>query len=187
MHVVRTRIIRWLILWMIDEWVSINVLSWSLYVWITSLNFSYASDVFECSISSTNLKLKIRRSRETVSMMINSNTRFFNKSFISFRLEFSKIEMRDEIKDKRFSNWFESESSFWRKTMISAKFRYLNDRRLARVNLMRDSTDELFKWSDDWTSSEVDWTFSSIDSTSLIDSIRIDFDHSASKISWFRK
>jgi hypothetical protein len=158
MHAVRTRINRWFILWMIDDWMSISVLSWSLYVWITSLNFSYASDVLECLISSTNLKLKIRTSRETFSMMINSNTRLFNKSFISFRLESSKVEMKDEIKNKIFSNWFESELLFWRKTMISAKFWYLSDRRLARMSLMianklvianelmisRDSIDRLF-------------------------------------------
>jgi hypothetical protein len=169
-HAVRTRIIRWLILWMIDDWMSISVLSWLLYVCIINLNFSYASDVLECLISSTNLKLKIRTSRKTFSMMINSNTRLFNKSFISLRLEFSKMKIKNDVS----SNWFESKSSFWRKTMISAKFWYLNDRRLVRVNLMRDSIDEFFWWSDDWTSSEIDWTFSSIDSTSLIDSIRND-------------
>jgi hypothetical protein len=69
-----------------------------------------------------------------------------------------------------------------KKTMISTKFWYLNDRRLARVDLMiadelmisNDSADKLFWWSDDWTFSEIDWTFSSIDSTSLIDSMRND-------------
>ncbi len=30
MHAVKARIIRWLILWIVDDWVSINVLSWSL-------------------------------------------------------------------------------------------------------------------------------------------------------------
>jgi hypothetical protein len=160
---------------MIDDWVSMSVLLWSLYAWITSLNFSYASDVLECLISSTNLKLKIRTSRETFSMMINSNTRLFSKSFISFRLESSKIGIKDEIANKISSNWFESESSSWRKTMISAKFWYLSDRRLARVDLVianelmisggsglmisGDSADKLFWWSDDWTSSGVNWTF----------------------------
>jgi hypothetical protein len=171
---------------MIDDWVSISVLSWSLYVWITNLNFSYAFDVLECLISSTNLKLKIRTSRETFSMMINSNTRLSSKSFTSFRLEFSKIEM------KTSSNWFEN-SSFWRKTMISAKFWYFSDRRLARVSLVianelviaselmiagdlvisKDSADRLSWWSDDWIFSEIDWT-SSVDSTSLIDLIKND-------------
>jgi hypothetical protein len=88
----------------------------------------------ECLISFTNLKLKIRTFLRTASMMINSNTRFFNKSLISFRLDSTKIEMRTN--DERHSIWFECESSSWRKTMISAKFWYLNDRRLARVDLV---------------------------------------------------
>jgi hypothetical protein len=85
---------------------------------------------------------------------------------------------------KTSSNWFECESSSWRKTMISATFWYLSDRRLARIDLViandlvisKSSADRLFWWSDDWTSSEIDWTFLSIDwtssltdSTSLID------------------
>ncbi len=130
MIAVKARIIRWLILWIVRNWVSISVLPWSLYAWITSLNFSYASDVFECLISSTNLKLKIRTSRRTFSMMINSNTRLFSRSFISFRLEFSNVEMRAS------SNWFECGFSSWRKTMISAKFWYRSDRDLARVDLV---------------------------------------------------
>jgi hypothetical protein len=129
----------------------------------------------ECLISSTNLKLKIRTFLRTASMMINSNTRFFSKSLISFRLDFAKIEMRAD--DEKHSNWFKCESSSWRKTMISAKFWYLNDRRLARLNLViaNDSASRLFWWSDDWMSSisEIDW-ISFVDSTSLIDSIRND-------------
>jgi hypothetical protein len=66
--------------------------------------------------------------------------------------------------------------------MISTTFWYLSDRRVAWVNLAiandlvisRDSADRLFWWSNDWTSSDVDWTFSLIYSTSLIDSIRND-------------
>jgi hypothetical protein len=165
MIVARTRIIRWLILWMIDDCVKISVLSWSLYAWITNLNFSYAFDVLECLISSTNLKLKIRTSRRTFSMMINSNTRLSSRSFISLRLEFSKMKI--EIEMKTSSNWFECGSSSWRKTMISAKFWYLSDRRFVRMNLV--IANELR--SNDWTSSEIDWT-SSVDSTSLIDAIR---------------
>jgi hypothetical protein len=145
--------------------------------------------VSECLISSTNLKLNIRTSQDIALMMISSKTRFSNKSLISFRLDFIKIEIR--IKSEELSNWFESESSSWRKTMISAKFWYLNNRRLARINLMimidliiskssdlmisRDSDNKLFWWSDNWTLSKINWTFSSIDSASLIDSIRNDF------------
>jgi hypothetical protein len=149
--------------------VSIHVLSWSLYAWIINLNFPYASNVLECLISFTNLKLKIRTSRETFSMMINSNTRFFSRSFISLRLEFSNVRVKIEMRTS--SNWFECEFSSWRKTMISAKFWYRNDERLAWVDLMiagelvisnesvivnelvisKNSTDKLFRWSNDWT------------------------------------
>jgi hypothetical protein len=167
MHAVRTRIIRWLILWIVRYWVNISVLPWSLYAWITSLNFSYASDVLGCLISFTNLKLKIRTSRETFSMMINSNTRLSSRSFISLRLEFSNVEV--EVKTRAFLNWFECGSSSWRKTMSSAKFWYRSGRRLVRVDIVIASD-----WSDDCTFSGVDWTFSSIDSMSLIDSIRND-------------
>jgi hypothetical protein len=124
-------------------------------------------------------EIEIRTFLRTTTTMINSNTRFFNKSLISFRLDFAKIEMRNE----RFSNWFECESSSWKKTMISAKFWYLSDRRLARIDLMiandlvisKVAADRLFWWSDDWMSSisELDW-ISLVDSTSLIDSIRND-------------
>jgi hypothetical protein len=138
----------------------------------------------ECLISFTNLKLKVRTFLRTASMMINSNTRFFSKSLISFRLDSAKIETKIE----RFSNWFECESSSWRKTIILAKFWYLSDRRLTRLDLMiasnsslandlvmsRISVDRLFWWLDDWMSSisEVDWTFLFADSISLIDSVR---------------
>jgi hypothetical protein len=148
----------------------------------------------ECLISSTNLKLKIRKFLR-MSMIVNSNTRFFSNSLISFDLDSANIETR--IENKRFSNWFEWfsnwlkwRSSSWRKTMISTKFWYLSDRRLAWVNLViandlviasdlmisKSSVDKLFWWSDDWMSSisEIDWTFSIVDLKSLINSIRND-------------
>jgi hypothetical protein len=141
----------------------------------------------ECLISFTNLKLKIRTFLRTTTMMINSNTRFFSKSLISFRLDSAKIETR--IESEWSSNWFECESSSWRKTIISARFWYLSDRRLARVDLViandlmiatdlvisKVAADRLFWWSDDWVSSisETNW-ISFVDSTSLIDSIKND-------------
>ncbi len=141
----------------------------------------------ECLILSTNLKLKIRTFLRTATMMINLNTCFFSKSLISFRLEFAKIAAK--IKDERFSNWFECESSSSRKIVISAKFWYLSNVRLAQVNLMivndlliasdlmisKNFVDKLFWWSDNWMSFmfEIDWILL-IDSTSLIDSIRKD-------------
>ncbi len=148
MHAVKTRIIRWLILWILNDWVSICALSWSLYVCIINLDFLYLFDMSECLISFTNPKLKIRTSRRTASMMINSNTRFFSKSFISFRLEFIKIKVRVEM--RAFSNWFECEFLSWRKTMISATFWYFNNRRLIRVDLIaKNSDDKLFRQSND--------------------------------------
>jgi hypothetical protein len=155
MHVVKAKIIRWFILWIINDWINICALSWLLYICIINLDFLYAFNVSKYLISFTNLKLKIRTSWKTISMMIDSNIRFFNKSFISFRFNFIKMKMRIEMRTSL--NWFECEFSSWKKTMISAKFWYLNDKRLTRVDLMivndwmisKNSADKLFWWSDD--------------------------------------
>ncbi len=151
------RIIRWLILWIIDVCVNINVFSWSLYVWITNLDFSYACEVSECFISSTKRKLKIRTFLSTSEIVIILKTCRFNRSLISFRLDSANVDVKVETSDES--------TSFCRNTVISAKFWYLSDRRLARMSLMKISDVRFwFSSSDDET---VDWTFS--DSTSLID------------------
>jgi hypothetical protein len=83
---------RWLIRWMIDDWVKTRILFWSLNVWITSLNFSNVFSVLECLISFTKQKLKIRTSVDTFSLLTDINTSFSNRLAISFRLN----EMNDE-------------------------------------------------------------------------------------------
>jgi hypothetical protein len=120
----RAKMIRWLIRCIVRAWVRINDFFWSLYVWITSFNFFNVCDVSECLISSTNRELKIRMFSEILSIVISSNTRFFNKSFISFLRDFTNVRL----------NW-----SSWRKTIMSATFWYLKNKRFARIDLMRDA------------------------------------------------
>jgi hypothetical protein len=153
-----TRIIRWLILWIVDVCVSINVFSWSLYVWITNLDFSYACEVSECFISSTKRKLKIRTFFDTSEIVIISKTCRFNKSLIFFRLDSTKIEVKVEVDE-------DESTSSCRNTVISAKFWYLTDRRLARVSLVWIS--DVRFWFSSSCDESVDWTFSG--STLLID------------------
>ncbi len=75
---------RWLIRWMIDDWVKIRILFWSLNVWIINLNFSNAFSVLECLISFTKRKLKIRTSADTFFLLIDINISFSSRSTISF-------------------------------------------------------------------------------------------------------
>jgi hypothetical protein len=65
----------------------------------------------------------------TSEIVIISKTCRFNRSFISFRLESANVSVEIE----------EISSSSWRNTIISAKFWYLSDRRLARMNLIEIS------------------------------------------------
>ncbi len=157
MFTVMTKIIRWLIFWIVDACVNTNVFSWSLYVWITNLDFSYACEMFECFISSTKRKLKMRTFLDTFEMMIISKTCRFNKSFIYFRLDSAKVEVKMKIND-------DESTSSCRNTVISAKFWYRSDRRLARMSLAEISDARFWFSSSD---ESIDWTFS--DSTSLID------------------
>jgi hypothetical protein len=105
-------------------WVRTNVFFWSLYVWITSLDFSYVCDVSECLISSTNRELKIRMFSEILSIVISSNIRFFNKSFITFLRDSTNVRL----------DW-----SSWRKTIMFATFWYLESKRFARTDLVRNA------------------------------------------------
>jgi hypothetical protein len=154
-----TRIIRWLMLWIMSVYVNISVFSWSLYAWITNLDFSYACEMSECFISSTKRKLKIRTFFSTSKIVMISKTCHFNKSFISFRRDWVNVDVRVETNDESISSC--------RNTVISAKFWYLKDRRLARVSLAEISDAEWFSDAEFWFSSSdddsVDGTFSLID------------------------
>jgi hypothetical protein len=72
----------WLIRWMIDDWIKTKILFWSLKAWIINLNFSNALFVFECLISFTKRKLKIRISEETSVLLIDKKTSFSSNSAI---------------------------------------------------------------------------------------------------------
>jgi hypothetical protein len=132
-----TRIIRWLILCMMSVCVNTNVFSWSLYVWITNLDFSYACEVCQCFISSTKQKLKVRTFLSTSEIVIISKTCRFNKSFISFRLESTNVSFKMRVDES---------TSSCRNMKISAKFWYLKNRRLARMSLA-DISDARFWFS----------------------------------------
>jgi hypothetical protein len=142
--------------------VNINVFSWSLYAWITNLDFSYAWEVFECFILSTKRKLKIRIFLNTSEIMIISNIWRFNKLLISFRLDSANvsIEMRTKINDELRAKINDESSSSCKNTIISAKFWYRRSRCFVRVSLAEIS-DARF-----WSSSLDDWTFFCVDSTS---------------------
>jgi hypothetical protein len=86
---------RWLIRWMIDDWVKTRTLFWSLNVWIISLNFWNAFSVLECLISFTKRELKIRTSADTFFLLTDINTAFPSKPAISFCLN----AMNDDTTD----------------------------------------------------------------------------------------
>jgi hypothetical protein len=83
----------WLTRWMIDDWIKIRILFWSLNVWITSLSFLNAFSVSEFLTSSTNRELKIRIFADTSLLLIDKKTSFSNRSTISFCLN----AMNDEL------------------------------------------------------------------------------------------
>jgi hypothetical protein len=83
----RHTIRRWLIRWMIDDWINIKFLFWSLNVCITSRDFSNALSMSKCLISSTNRELKMRTSSDTSFLSTDWKTFFSMRSLISFCLD----------------------------------------------------------------------------------------------------
>jgi hypothetical protein len=61
----RHTIKRWLIRWIMSDWINIRFLFWSLNVCTTSRDFSNALSVSRCLISFTNRKLNMRTSNDT--------------------------------------------------------------------------------------------------------------------------
>jgi hypothetical protein len=82
----RHTIKRWLIRWIVDDWVNIRFLFWSLNVCTTSRDFSNALLISRCLISFTNRKLKMRTSDDTSFLLIDWKTSFSMRSLISFCL-----------------------------------------------------------------------------------------------------
>jgi hypothetical protein len=80
----RHTIKRWLTRRIINDWVNIKFLFWSLNVCITSRDFSNALSILRCLISSTNRKLNMRTSDDTSFLLIDRKTFFSMRSLISF-------------------------------------------------------------------------------------------------------
>jgi hypothetical protein len=78
---------RWLIFWMMSDWVRTRILFWSLKAWITNLNFSNALSVLECLISFTKRELKIRTLRKTSVLLTDKKISFSSNSTISCCLD----------------------------------------------------------------------------------------------------
>ncbi len=67
-----------------NDWVRTSVLFWFLKACIIKRNFSKTFSMFECFISFTNRKLKIRTSIDTSSLLIDSKISFSSSSTIFF-------------------------------------------------------------------------------------------------------
>jgi hypothetical protein len=94
---IRQMIKLWLTRWMIDDWVKIRILFWSLNVWIINLNFSNVFSVSECLILFTKRELKIRTSADTFFLLIDINTSFSRSSTISFCRDAMNDDTTDSI------------------------------------------------------------------------------------------
>jgi hypothetical protein len=70
------KIKRWLIRWIINNWVNIKFLFWSLNVCITNRDFSNALSISRWLISSTNRKLNMRTFIDTSLLLIDWKTSF---------------------------------------------------------------------------------------------------------------
>ncbi len=83
---------RWLIRWIINDWINIKFLFWSLNVCITNRDFLNVLSISKCLISFTNRKLNMRTSDNTSFLFIDWKTFFSMKSLISFCLNAANWE-----------------------------------------------------------------------------------------------
>ncbi len=81
---VKQKIKRWLILWIIDDWINTNVLFWFLKACIIKRDFSKAFSMFKCFISFTNRELKMQISIDTSLLLTDSKISFSSSSTIFF-------------------------------------------------------------------------------------------------------
>jgi hypothetical protein len=88
----RHTIKRWLIRWIIKDWINTRFLFWSLNVCITSRDFSNALLISRCLILSTNRELNMRTSVDTSFLLIDWKTSFSMSSLISFCLNATNWE-----------------------------------------------------------------------------------------------
>jgi hypothetical protein len=80
----RHTIKRWLTRWIMNDWVNIRFLFWSLNICITNRDFSNALSISKCLIWFTNRKLNMQTSNNTSFLFIDWKTFFSMKSLISF-------------------------------------------------------------------------------------------------------
>jgi hypothetical protein len=82
----RDTIKHWLTRWIINDWVNIKFLFWSLNFCITSRDFSNALSISTCLILFTNRKLNIQTFVDTSFLLTDWKTFFSMNSLISFCL-----------------------------------------------------------------------------------------------------
>jgi hypothetical protein len=145
----RHTIRRWLIRWMIHDWVNIKFLFWSLNVCITSRDFSNALSMSRCLISSTNRELKMRTSNDTSFLFIDWKTSFSMRSLISFCLDSANWERAMCMIESNLNATANSEiEARARSTVVlNTKLKYAVDAKYFR-DRSRSRLDEFEKISD---------------------------------------
>jgi hypothetical protein len=88
----RHTIRRWLTRCIVNDWINIKFLFWSLKVCTTSRDFSNVLSISRCLISFTNRKLNMRTSNDTSFIFIDWKTSFSMRSLISFCLNAANWE-----------------------------------------------------------------------------------------------
>jgi hypothetical protein len=145
----RHTIKRWLTRWMIDDWVNIKFLFWSLNVCITNRDFSNALSMSKCLISSTNRELNMRTSNDTSSIFTDWKTSFSMRSLISFCLNAANWKSAICTIESSLNAAANSEIEARAKSTVvmNTKLKYAIDARCFR-NRSRSRLDEFEKVSD---------------------------------------
>jgi hypothetical protein len=161
---------RWLIHWIINDWINTKFLFWSLNVCITNRNFSNVLSISKCLISSTNRKLNMRTSNDTSFLLINWKTFFSMRSLISFYLNVANWErtmctIESNLKTTTKTN-IEIEAKTKAKTksrssiVLNTKFKYAVDARyFRRRSRSRLNEFEKISNSEFWSIEIVNWIF----------------------------
>jgi hypothetical protein len=163
----RHTIRRWLTRWMIDDWVNIKFLFWSLNVCITSRDFSNALSMSKCLISSTNRELKMRTSNDTSFLFTDWKTSFSMRSLIFFCLDAANWEEAMCTIESNLNATASSEIEMRAKStvVLNTKLKYAVDAKYFRSRSRSrldefdeisdsDSWFETTNWLFDW-----DWSF----------------------------
>jgi hypothetical protein len=168
----RHTIRRWLIRWIVNNWVNIRFLFRSLNVCITNRDFSNALSISRCLISSTNRELNMRISDDTSFLLTDLKTFFSMRSLISFCLNAANWEramctIESNLKTTAKAN-IEVEAKTRTKArsrssiVLNTKLRYAIDARYfqersrSRLNEFEKISDSDF-WSIETTNWSFDW------------------------------